>query len=53
MVFMGHGLALSFFMMTTVVAAAALWRGGERIRGFSFAAWRLSVCARTAEQEFG
>ena len=26
MVFMGHGLIAAFFMMTTVIAAAALWR---------------------------
>ena len=26
MVFMGHGLAVAFFAMTTVIAAAALWR---------------------------
>ena len=31
MVFMGHGLAVAFFTMTTVVAAAALWRIRVRI----------------------
>jgi hypothetical protein len=31
MVFMGHGLIASFFAMTTVVAAAALWRMRMRI----------------------
>lgn len=30
-VFMGHGLPVSFFMMTTVVAAAALWRTRIRV----------------------
>ena len=30
MVFMGHGLVASFFMMTTTVAVAALWRLRER-----------------------
>jgi hypothetical protein len=36
MVFMGHGLIASFFAMTTVVAAAALWR--MRIRVFQLSA---------------
>ena len=31
MVFMGHGLIACFFFMTTVVAAAALWRAKIRI----------------------
>jgi hypothetical protein len=31
-VFMGHGLLVAFFMMTTAVAAAALWRMQYRIR---------------------
>jgi hypothetical protein len=30
-VFLGHGLAVAFFAMTTTVAAAALWRTGTRI----------------------
>jgi hypothetical protein len=30
-VFMGHGLAVAFFTMTTVVAAAALWRIQDRV----------------------
>ncbi len=30
-VFLGHGLAVSFFTMTTVVAAAALWRLDARV----------------------
>lgn len=34
MVFMGHGLIASFFVMTTAVAAAALWR--TRLRSFQF-----------------
>jgi hypothetical protein len=35
LVFMGHGLLASFFMMTTSVAAAAFWRSGTRLLGFS------------------
>lgn len=31
MVFMGHGLVESFFMMTTAVASAALWRARQRL----------------------
>ena len=31
MVFMGHGLIAAFFMMTTVVAAAALWRARAKV----------------------
>jgi hypothetical protein len=31
MVFMGHGLLAAFFMMTTAVAAAALWRTRVRV----------------------
>jgi hypothetical protein len=31
MVFMGHGLLVAFFAMTTVVAAAALWRMRTRV----------------------
>ncbi len=31
MVFMGHGLAVAFFTMTTVVAAASLWRLQGRV----------------------
>ena len=31
MVFMGHGLAVAFFSMTTVVAAATLWRVNGRV----------------------
>ena len=31
MVFMGHGLTACFFLMTTVVASAALWRMKTRI----------------------
>jgi hypothetical protein len=31
-VFMGHGLMVSFFMMTTVVAAVALWRTRASVR---------------------
>jgi hypothetical protein len=34
-VFIGHGLAVSFFMMTAVTASAALWRA--RIKLFNFA----------------
>ena len=30
-VFIGHGLGVAFFAMTTVVAAAALWRTGEHV----------------------
>jgi hypothetical protein len=30
-VFIGHGLGVAFFTMTTVVASAALWRAGMRI----------------------
>ena len=30
-VFLGHGLGLAFFAMTTTVAAAAFWRTGTRI----------------------
>src|SRR5262245_48390624 len=30
-VFIGHGLGVAFFSMTTVVASAALWRAGVRI----------------------
>ena len=33
MVFMGHGLIASFFAMTTVIAATALWRMRNRIIG--------------------
>ncbi len=33
-VFMGHGLLVAFFAMTTTVAAAAYWRSGTRV-------WRL------------
>jgi hypothetical protein len=35
MVFMGHGLVASFFMMWTAVAAAALWRIRSKRVGFS------------------
>jgi hypothetical protein len=31
MVFMGHGLGAAFFVMTTVVAAATLWRLQDRV----------------------
>jgi hypothetical protein len=31
MVFMGHGLVVSFFMMTSVVAATVLWKTRKRI----------------------
>lgn len=34
-VFIGHGLLLAFFAMTTTVAAAALWRTKTRINRFS------------------
>jgi len=34
MAFMGHGLLAAFFVMTTVVAAAALWRTRTRILRF-------------------
>jgi hypothetical protein len=34
-VFMGHGLAVSFFLMSTVIAAATFWRGGIKIKNFS------------------
>jgi hypothetical protein len=36
MVFFGHGLLASFFLMTTVVAATALWRDGIRIGRISW-----------------
>jgi hypothetical protein len=35
MVFLGHGLVLSFYMMTTVIAAAAMWRARTRIAKLS------------------
>ena len=35
MVFMGHGLIAAFFMMTTAVAAAALWRTRARLQQVS------------------
>ena len=35
MVFMGHGLLASFFMMSTAVAAAAMWRIHSKLGGFS------------------
>ena len=38
MVFMGHGLTVAFFVMTTVVAAAALWRVRIRVRRIPSAA---------------
>ena len=34
-VFLGHGLGVAFFAMTTVVAAAALWRTQARVFKFS------------------
>jgi hypothetical protein len=34
MAFMGHGLTACFFLMTTVVASAALWRMRIRVRRF-------------------
>lgn len=34
MAFMGHGLLASFFMMSTAVAAAALWRSRSKVPGF-------------------
>jgi hypothetical protein len=37
-VFIGHGLGVAFFAMTTVLAAAALWRAGVRIFNCSAAA---------------
>jgi hypothetical protein len=37
-VFIGHGLGVAFFIMTTTVAAAALWRTKARIGRFSSAA---------------
>jgi hypothetical protein len=33
-VFIGHGLGVAFFAMTTAVAAVALWRTGERVFKF-------------------
>ena len=30
-VFIGHGLGVAFFVMTTVVAAAAFWRTGTHL----------------------
>ena len=41
MVFMGHGLTACFFLMTTVVASAALWR--MKIRVFRFGAGPLTA----------
>jgi hypothetical protein len=38
MVFMGHGLLAAFFMMTTAVAAAALWRTRVSVFGLPSAA---------------
>jgi hypothetical protein len=35
MVFLGHGLLVAFFAMTTTVAAAALWRTQSRIGRFA------------------
>jgi hypothetical protein len=35
MAFMGHGLTAAFFLMTTVVAATALWKTGFRYAGWS------------------
>lgn len=35
MVFMGHGLIASFFLMTTVVASATLWRLKKKALGLS------------------
>ena len=35
MVFIGHGLGVAFFVMTTVVAAAALWRARTRVAQLS------------------
>lgn len=35
MVFMGHGLAASFFAMTALVASAALWRSHRKILGMN------------------
>ena len=35
MVFMGHGLLASFFIMSTAVAAAAMWRVHSKLHGFS------------------
>lgn len=32
-VFLGHGLLVAFFIMTTAVAAAAFWRTGTRVAG--------------------
>lgn len=40
MVFLGHGLAVSFFMATTTIAAAALWRTRSRIGRFP--AWGVA-----------
>ncbi len=34
-VFLGHGLLVAFFIMTTAVAAAAYWRSGTRLLGVS------------------
>jgi hypothetical protein len=34
-VFLGHGLGVAFFSMTTVVAAATLWRTGSRVSRFA------------------
>jgi hypothetical protein len=34
-VFIGHGLTVSFFMMTATLAATALWRARTRLRRFS------------------
>ena len=45
MVFMGHGLIASFFMMTTAVAAAALWRLRDRPFSLPWGVWTAYLSA--------
>lgn len=47
-VFLGHGLPVAFFAMSVAVAAAALWRTGERIgrfRGVGLTAYFIVILA--------
>jgi hypothetical protein len=59
MVFFGHGLLASFFVMTTVVAATALWRAGIRFGQISWGAlagylgFVLVLCKSSAALAYG
>lgn len=59
MAFMGHGLIACFFVMTTVIAATALWRIRERIGGLAaflpatYLAGVLAICKSGAAMAYG